>query len=514
MKKKTVSAIDIGSSSVRMLVAELKDNSYEIIEDVRQPVKLGKDTFFRGKILRSTIDETIFILNKYKKLCEEYKVTEIKAVATTAVRESSNADIFIDNIKAYTGIDVEVIDATKETEYIHKALTGIIQAEENTNNFRCFVEVGSGTVEITIFDNDYILYSTSLPIGALKARQLFTKEYIQDSSNFANYLNIIVDHELRVLKNSIPMKNISKIYGIGMEIEQLSKVLGKNSNEQVSSIKMADLSKLCETIHSYSKEEIMHRIKVNYDLAENFHSSSNIFLSIIKFFQCDEIFIPQITLKECLILDMVNKDTPEAFSLKLEKQIMINSKNIGKSFNYDETHAMRVMYFAIKIFDATKNIHKLTSHEKCYLIAASILHDVGLSISNREHHKHSLYIIKTQNFYYFTDKERKIIANIARYHRRSPPKSTHSEYQAFKHEDKMIICKLASILRLAESLDSNHLQLVSDIDIEIKRNTMIVKARVKQNIYAETYSFDAKKDLFEDFFGFNVKLEVKILGNI
>ena len=128
---KRVAAIDIGSSSVRMLIAEITDGEVEIIDTLRQNVQLGKDSFFKGRILRNTINDCIRIINKFKNLCDEYLVTEIKAVATTAIREASNADIVLDNIYTHTGLEVETINATQETEYIHRVLTRQIPPVEN-----------------------------------------------------------------------------------------------------------------------------------------------------------------------------------------------------------------------------------------------------------------------------------------------------------------------------------------------------------------------------------------------
>ncbi|HBD93347.1 MAG: hypothetical protein A2015_10475 [Spirochaetes bacterium GWF1_31_7] len=509
MKKKIVAAIDIGSSSIRMIISEIIDGEVEVIDSVRHTVRLGKDSFYKGKIFRTTIDECIEILSRYKRLCDEYGVKEIKAVATTAVREATNSDIFLDNIFTYTGINVEIISAYKETEYIHKVLSKRLK-DTSTDNYKCIAEVGTGSVEITIFDNNFIIYSTSLPIGALKAKQFFTKEYYQLDSSFSNYLNIIVEHELRVLKRSIPCKTISKIYGVGAELEQLSIIMNKNT-AHLTHIKKEELETLCKNMQSYSKEEIIHKLNVSYDLAENFYAVSTIFLSIINFFDSNEIFIPNITLKDCLIVEMACKMNKEKYFNQLQNQIQINSQNIGKSFNYDENHALKVLELSLKLFDQTKNIHRLSEYEKCYLIASAILHDVGLAISNRDHHKHSLYIIKSQNFYYFNEKDRKIIANVARYHRKSSPKQTHADYMALSKDERMCISKVSAILRIADSLDSHHLQLIEDIEVFIKKNKLQIIATIKDNIYAEIYSFNVKKDLFEDFFGYSVQLETKKL---
>ena len=111
MKKENIAAIDIGSSSIRMTICEVTKNEYDVLEKLRRPVRLGKDCFYNGKISRQIINECVLILKKYKKLCEEYKVTKIYAAATTAVREAGNVDVFLDNIDAILAIQKEYPDA-------------------------------------------------------------------------------------------------------------------------------------------------------------------------------------------------------------------------------------------------------------------------------------------------------------------------------------------------------------------------------------------------------------------
>ena len=176
--------------------------------------------------------------------------------------------------------------------------------------------------------------------------------------------------------------------------------------------------------------------------------------------------------------------------------------SIGKSFNYDEEHALCVLEHALKLFEATKK-SSMGEHEKCYLIAASILHDVGLAISNRNHHKHSLYIIKSQSFYYFSDIDKLMIANIARYHRKSLPKLTHMDYTSLSQSNRMIVSKLAALLRIAESFEIDHQQILQDYEIEIKKNTVFITTKLNDDLYSILYSLNVKK-IYLKVFGYNI----------
>lgn len=511
-----MAAIDIGSSAIRMTIVEIANDNIEILEELRQPVRLGKDSFNKGKILRPTIDESIQILKKYKSLCDQYKVKNIKAVATTAVRESSNFDIFLDNILTNTNINVDLLSSQKETELIYKAISEKIKSIKDfkKESYHSIIEIGSGSVEISILKDMFIIFSRTLPLGTLKMKQIFAKA-TNIEENFLNYLKIMVEHELRNLKREVPVSNVEFFYGISSELEYMFLLINKNESEtkdykdnKIKYIEIKKLEALCNKIQNYSEEELIHKLNVSYDMAETFYPSGMMFLKIANFLNCDKIYLPDVSLRDGLIYDFITKKDKDFFN-HLERQLEINAINIGRSFNFDENHALKVRDIALKLFEKTKFIHQLGKIEKCYLMVASLLHDIGSVISTSSHHKHSLYIIKNKNFFYFNENQTKIIANIARYHRRSMPKPTHEDYMALSTKDRMIVMKLAAILRIADSLDNTHLQLVSDVDFVKEDEEFYIFLYVKDQIFAELYSFKYKKDLFEMFFGIKLKLKIK-----
>jgi exopolyphosphatase / guanosine-5'-triphosphate,3'-diphosphate pyrophosphatase len=512
MNKQTIAAIDIGSSSIRFTIAEIIDKEINILEDLRQSIKLGKDSFYKGKISRSTINECIIIMKNFKKLCDEYRVNRIKAAATTALREASNSDIFIDNISTYTGIDISILSNMRETEYIYKALSKFLDDNKGlkiADDCNGIIEVGAGSIEITLFRNDIIIFSSSLPIGALKIKQIYGR-YPANGRNIVEFIKATIENELRALKKEFRILKINTVFGIGSEIEELSRIFKIKKDRMTERIGSRDLEKFCNRIAGYSEEEQVHDLDIPHDLSGTFLPVVVLFNEIVKFFKCDSIIIPPISLRDGLIDDMVIRENSKKYHLKLENQVRENSLNIGRSLNFDEKHALKILEFALIIFDETYEIHNMGLMERCYMTAAAILHDIGMSISNRSHHKHSLYIINAQEFYYLDDNDRNIIANIARYHRRSVPKVTHADYMKLGHKDRMTVMKLASILRIADSLDNTDLQHIESIKVRTENGVIMINAKTKDNIFAEIYSFNFKKELFEEFFG--IKVELKISG--
>lgn len=508
MNKRVLSVIEIGSRAIRMSIVEVIDGKISILEELRQQVRLGKDVFNKGKILRSTINQCILILKNYKNLCDEYKAEEIYAVAATAVRDASNVDIFIDNIFSNAGLVIEIISTTKGTEYVYNAInSNLLNKFKRNDEYQAIVEIGSGTVEISIFNRKCIVFSRSLPMGALKMKMIFS-DAPNAEEGFFNYLKAAVERELRNLKREIPASKVSAIYGIGPELELLTKIL--NSSENENYINKKDLEEFCSKIYSFSDDEIVHKMNVPYDYTDTFHPIIFMFSKVIDFFECDKIYIPKVNLRYGVALSVIDSPDKMDFFNKYKIQFKTTAINIGRRLNFDEKHALKVTNLALKIFDETKEFHQLCDKEKAYLTIASILHDIGSSLSDSSHHKHSMYIIKSQDFFYLEKREKNIIANVARYHRNSEPKSTHPDYMELSPKDRMIVMKLSSILRIADSLDNTHLQLVKNIRvIKDKPNSLIIVAYVKGQIFTELYSFRHKKVFFETLFGVSLRLKIK-----
>ena len=132
---------------------------------------------------------------------------------------------------------------------------------------------------------------------------------------------------------------------------------------------------------------------------------------------------------------------------------------------------------------------------------------MGIFINSRAHHKHSYYIIANAEVYGFDPKELAIVANIARYHRRSKPKSSHVEYTKLNRQERMIVNKLAAILRVADALDVNRTQDIRDFTCRIENDELIITPSGRGDRTLERRALAMKEDLFEDIYGLKVRLE-------
>jgi exopolyphosphatase/guanosine-5'-triphosphate,3'-diphosphate pyrophosphatase len=181
---------------------------------------------------------------------------------------------------------------------------------------------------------------------------------------------------------------------------------------------------------------------------------------------------------------------------------------IGHRYNFEEKHAENVTELSIRLFNELKKEFNFKAKWHEYLMAAAMLHDIGYYIAHSGHHKHSHYLIENSDLIGFDDNEKKVIANIARYHRKSLPKKSHESFQELSAGDQTTVRKLASVLRIADALDRSHLESIHDFTVKIKDKEIVIKVNAPdKDLFFEREGIDKKGDMFEDTFDKSVVLE-------
>jgi exopolyphosphatase/guanosine-5'-triphosphate,3'-diphosphate pyrophosphatase len=180
---------------------------------------------------------------------------------------------------------------------------------------------------------------------------------------------------------------------------------------------------------------------------------------------------------------------------------------LGRKYYFDEKHATIVSKLALQIFDQTKSFHQLDDEARLILEVAALLHDIGHYINVANHHKHTLYLIQSSPLIGLTSLQMDMVANVARYHRKSPPKLQHKPYEDLAPKQRMIISQLAAILRLADALDHEHASTVDSVEVEYKRPRFLFRLKGKGDMLLEKWALAAKRDMFESVFDANVVVE-------
>jgi exopolyphosphatase/guanosine-5'-triphosphate,3'-diphosphate pyrophosphatase len=510
-----VAVIDIGSSAIRMVIAEIGPKlAIRYLENVQKPVAFGKDVFTSGRMAPATTRHGIEILSQYKAMLETYGVKRMHAIATSAVREAANRDNFVDQVFVRTGIDVEVIEGAEENRLELIAVEHALDGKFDFEKHNCLIiEVGTGSTEIMATTAGEVALTRTLLVGPLRLPEQ-AELGKTDPAALQRLLKRRVVAIAEDFRREYDLASVDSFITVGASMRFIAKELGGGDADSLTTVSPKDFNDFLKNLSRLSAEEIADKYGVPYSDAETLYVSLLIYSLFLGESQASKILIPMVSIRDGLLLEMAqllsgNKRTD------LTKQVIRSARNLGKKYNYDETHALAVAAISLKLFDAFKNDHGLGPRERLLLEVAALLHDIGTFISASSHHKHSAYLIEAAEIFGLRKVDKDIVANTARYHRRSQPKLTHPAYAALSRPDRAVVSKLAAILRVAEGLEASHQQKCKDFTIERKGPacSLWVSEEVG-DISLERQSLSRKTDMLTDILGIALTLRQGVPGAV
>lgn len=501
-----LAAIDIGSNSIKIVVVEATTSeSFAVLAREKESVRLGHDTLRNQFLSPEAINRAADTIGRFRSIAESRGAETVVAVATASVREAHNAKEFINEIEKQTGVHIEVLSSIEEARLI-----GLAVAQNCVTRGESFlnIDIGGGSTEITVMNEGVpvALYSMKLGSVGLTERHLQTDPpKHKELNNLRNEIRSALERPARELQDA-SWKNVTGTSGTIISIGEalylqdtgLTHLTAKipfditlnrleRFNEEISALNLAER----RNIHGISPQRSEIIIAGGQILEGVLHA-----LGITELKTCDY------ALREGVIIDFLSEVEAESMPPMpdVSDPRLRSVQAVGKRFGYEEIHAHQIARFAELIFDNLAQYYELTRHQRLLLSAAALLHDTGYHIAHESHHKHSLYLIKHSELTGFSEAERNIIANIARYHRGALPKERHFDYAALPEEDKQTVWQLGGILRIADALDRRYDRRVKDLKFEYKDNTFHVKLCSDVECEREIEAAIQKREMFEAAF--------------
>lgn len=504
----TVAVIDIGSNSVRMMVAEVRpDGAVEVIERTRRPARLGHDTFVSGRLSQDSIRATIAILRDYRKILDTYRTQIVRAVATSAVREASNLDAFVDRVGRSVGMDVEVIETTEQSRLI---VAAVRDAVNDTVDLKrgpaAIVEVGGGSTLVTILQKGEIQASESLDLGSIRLQENLDTAH-ENPRRAAELLHQHIAQRVTLAGKSLYLRRVKTFVAIGGDARFAADHVGKPiPNTRLASVDAAALRGLVEQCLPLSAERLVRTFRLPYEEAETLVPALLTYQALVEATRAGRMIVAQVSMRDGLLLDMPRFVTGEQDPALTEGMIR-SAKALGERYAYDAEHADQVTWLAQRLFDELQGEHGLGPRQRLLLTLAAILHDIGSFVSTRAHHKHSQYLIANSGIFGLQRDDLNTVAQVARYHRRSEPKPSHIEYTSLPRDQRMVVNRLAAVLRVADALDRGHMRQVRDFSVERQGGDLVICVRGAADLTLERRSMAGKGDMFEDIYGMRVRIE-------
>ncbi|HAC92533.1 MAG TPA: exopolyphosphatase [Planctomycetaceae bacterium] len=503
-----VAVVDIGATSIRMAIAQINDRSeIQPLENLSQAVTLGKDTFTKGLITKSSIEESVRILRSYNRLMREYGIThpdQVRVVATSAVREASNRLAFLDRVYVATGLEVEPLDEAEVNRITYMGIQPQLQADPRLASSPVIIaEFGGGSTEILVVHAGDVLFSYTYRLGSVRLLEMME---LVDAAPGKHRLILEnqIQRQIAQIREDIDLDFPLQLVAIGGDIRFAADHLipDRDQNDLVY-LPVAQLSDLTRRISNLSEDEIAQHFGMSYHDAEAVVPALMCYLLLAKGFDQTEVAVSDTNLRDGLLQNLAMVDS---WSEDYRRQAIRSASSLGQLYDVDEKHARHVAELSAKIFTDLQDEHQLEPRMKLVLYLAAMLYDVGSYISPRSAHKHSMYIIRHSELFGLSRKDVLLISLVARYHRRSSPQPQHEGYATLDRRGRVAVAKLAAILRLAIALDDSRSQRINDIRCRIVNKRMIIQAVGVEDVALEQLSFREMSSLFEEIFGMPCQL--------
>lgn len=499
-----IAAIDAGSNALRLIISSVDQRCQpETIEIQREPVRLGQDVFNNGMIEEGTIAKTVTAFQKFHEAITRHQVTEVKAVGTSALREAHNKDNVIDAILQKTGIELIPISPEEEARLVNLAVTKKMDIADRR---ALVVDIGGGSMEVSLSEGGQILRSECFMMGAVRLLQKLDSKKNEERQ----FQKLVSEYAVTInnrLRNLVSTFKIDMVIGVGGNIEALGglrqQLLGKKGEDQLT---MEDLELLLKKLRSLGYAERVSQMGLRPDRADVIVPAAIVLKEVLQRAGNGTMVIPGVGLKEGLLFDIAEglySDT----SVRSHEQAMMSAMQLGEKYNYDEQHAKTVTRFALELFDSTKDLHGIGSQGRLLLEMAATLHDLGQYVNINGHHKHSYYLIASSPLVGIMPAAKEVVANIARYHRKASPSLQHENYRKLSVKDRVMVPKLAGILRLADAFDAEHAAIVRGIKISGNRPKIRLKIEGEGDLLLVKWAVSRKANLFEEIFGTKIMIE-------
>lgn len=504
-KENIVAIIDIGSNELRLRIAERSKRGIGFIESLQYPLNLAKDTFNKGKISYDKVNKVCEILLGFLKVCEDYGVSFIKAIATTAIREAVNRPYILDQIKIKTGLDIRLIDDNTEKLYIFKMMSYIMNEELKDSTMMSYT--GSGSVGVAFWENGSIPIIQNIRAGSLRLSEMFEALSEYSSEYYLVFEEFLSDY-MSSMENKAP-ENIKNFIASGIELPMIAKLCESGKDENFFHIEREKFLKFYDEIKFKPFERIAKDYGIPHDKAYILLAEMSIYKSLINFTDAKEILVPNIFLAEALAFESLYSDELSKIDKEFNKNTLMSAERIAEQYGSSEAHYSLVSKFCMEIFDKMKKIHGLGKKDKLLLQTAAIVHDCGKYVNMQDHHIHSYHLIKGSEIAGLSKDEIDIVANIALYHSRNVPNMEDDNYKGLKESKKVLVSKLAAVLRLADAMDRSKMQKFTDISVRIEGNELIVNASTDKNCELEQWAFEDKGVFFEEVFGMRPVMRIR-----
>ena len=499
---KTFAAIDVGSYELSMKIFELsgKDKLREI-DHVSRRLDLGSGTYATGKISADKMDDLCHTLKEFSEIMKSYKVDAYKAYATSAVRETHNFTVVLDQIRQRTGLDIEILSNSEQRFLDYKSIATKGESfrhiiEEKT----AILDVGGGSIQLSLFDNDTLVSTQNLRLGVLRIQEVMNHFKVAPA-----HLEQLVDEMV-----TAQITSYKKLYLKDREIENIIvvddyispwavKYLSRRDEEAM--LHALDFENLIDLLNHKSTSEIARLLDIVEEKVLPVFISAVMIRRVARIMDAKKIWVPGVTLCDGIAYEYGESLKMFQDTHDFDQDIIGCALNISKRYLGSHRRAETLEAITTIIFDSMKKLHGMGKRERLYLRLAAILQDCGKYISLVNVGESSYNIVMATEIIGLSHTERELVANIVRFNH--SPMKYYEQTMGNEYIDRqtyLTVAKLTAILRLAASMDRSHKQKLKRIKAVLQDNELVISADTMEDLTLERGYFDNRAAFFQEVF--------------
>jgi exopolyphosphatase/guanosine-5'-triphosphate,3'-diphosphate pyrophosphatase len=308
--------------------------------------------------------------------------------------------------------------------------------------------------------------------------------------------NIVED-----IRREMPLREARHFLALGGDARfAADQIAGEEPGAPVRAFPRERFLSFCEQTVALDDEQLVEAYRLPLAEVETLVPALLVYRELLLETQAANVLVPEATLRAGLLLDMVR--TEEGHGIEdFSRQVLASAAALGEKYRYDAPHARQVAALAVRLFDDLRAEHGLGVRDRLLLEVAALLHDVGIFVNLRGHHKHAQYILSVSEIFGLSRDDMAVISNIARYHRRAVPNKSHLPYMALDSDARVVVNKLGAVLRVANALDADHLQKVRDVRVLREDDQWVLEVDGGGDLTLERLAALARADLLTEVFG-------------
>ncbi len=511
---RALAAVDIGTNSVHLVVARpLPGGLPEILAREKLPVRLGSGFRDMKTLDPDAIDRAIAALQRFRQIAEAHEA-DIFAVATSAVREAEDRGIFLQRAKEEAGIEVEVISGVEEARLIHLGALGAVPMADKRH---LVIDIGGGSTELVVGEGTRPLLTRSLKLGHVRLTNRFFPDGVITEGAIASCRRHVRAFLAPVAKE-VGSLGHSVTVGCSGTIENLARMAAAGAGVEIRSIDNLRLTSdqlddvVDDIVSRHNSRDRRGIPGLDDHRADVIVAGAVLLRQLFKSLAINELSVSSHALREGVMLDRLarRRDSNDALH-HLGDIRRASVLAVAARYEEDIVHAEHATNLAMQLFAQTSELHGLGNDDLDILEAAGLLHNIGRFVSHAGHHQHSYYLIRnSEHLVGFNDHEIEVIAQVARYHRKSHPKSKHAPFASLEPNDQRRVRVLAGMLRVAIGLDRTYRRVFTGLGADFDDDVLTIRlfSEPTSDVEVELFTARDRRSLLVDALGMRVEFKV------